>query len=199
MPIVIDEQQIDDVRATLPELPPAKTERFVREYGIAEQDIKRLVLDRARADYFEACLQRTSASAQTVANWINGVLASAINKNDLTIETAPVSVEMLSGLLDCLLEGVISAHSAREIFTRMWEGEGDAVQIIKQQGLRQMDDSAELERIIDQVIEKSPKQVMQYKSGKEKIFGYFVGQVMQITKGKANPQQVNELLKNKLS
>ncbi len=199
LPVVIDEHQIREVRATLPELPAEKSARFAREYGLAAQDIERLVADRALADYFESCVKQTKASSQIVANWMNGALTAMLKKHNLLIESAPISNKMLAQLLDYLHDEVVSNNNAREAFVGMWEKEGTAEQIIDQKGLRQMDDSVELERIIDALIENSPKQVAQYRSGKEKVFGYFVGQVMQVTKQKANPKETNRLLKNKLS
>ncbi len=198
-PLVIDEAFVAQVRSSLPELPDARHRRFVSEHGLSEDAAARLSLDRGVADYFEACNQRTSASAKAVANWVTGALAAALNKDNVAIEDSPVTAEMLAGLLDRVEDDVISGKIAKEVFDAMWAGEGDAGAVIEARGLRQISDVAELEALVRQVIAANPKQVEQYRAGKEKVLGYFVGQVMKATEGKAAPAEVNRILKRELS
>lgn len=199
LPIKVDQPLLDEIMASLPELPWEKRHRFQSEYALSTYDANLLTQNKPAADYFESVLTMTSAQPKQVANWLNDEMAAALNKDHLTIEQCPISAEHLAGLLERVVDETISGKIAKEVFERMWNGEGDADTVIAQQGLKQISDSGELEGIIDEVIANHPQQVEQYQSGKTKVFGFFVGQVMKATQGKANPQQVNELLEKKLN
>ncbi|MGA8260204.1 MAG: Asp-tRNA(Asn)/Glu-tRNA(Gln) amidotransferase GatCAB subunit B, partial [Arenicellales bacterium] len=157
-----------------------------------------LTQSRSAADYFEAAAKTCVGSPRTVANWIAGDLSSLLNENNLDISQSPVSPGMLARLIDRIEDGTISGKIAKDVFRAMWDGEGDADAIIGDKGLKQITDTAEIEKIIDDVLSRSEAQIEQYRSGQEKVFGYFVGQVMKATAGKANPKQVNEMLRKKL-
>ena len=199
LPVVIEKSFIDEVRAALPELPAAKQQRFVDEYSIKSDDADILTVSRALADYYEAATAATSAEAQVVANWVIGDLSGALNRDGIEIDDSYISAENLAGLLDRIADNTISGKIAKEVFEAMWAGEGTADEIIEAKGLKQITDSSAIESIVDEVIAANPSQVAEYQSGKDKLIGYFVGQVMQKTGGKANPGQVNQILKAKLS
>jgi len=198
LPVEIDAAYIEAVRETLPELPDAKQQRFVDEYGIRAGDATILTASRALADYFEEVVAATAGKPQGVANFVIGDLSGALNKGGLAIEESPVSAKALAGLLDRIKDNTISGKIAKEVFEAMWAGEGLADDIIEAKGLKQITDSSAIEAMVDKVIEANPGQVADYKAGKEKLIGYFVGQVMKETGGKANPGQVNQILKQKL-
>jgi aspartyl-tRNA(Asn)/glutamyl-tRNA(Gln) amidotransferase subunit B len=168
------------------------------QYALSREDATQLTVSRELADYFEAAASATRADAKTVANWITGDLSGYLNKENMDIADSPVGAGQLAGLTDRIHDKTISGKIAKEVFEAMWHGEGDADDIIDNKGLKQITDTGAIEKIIDEVLMRSQQQVEQYKSGQAKVFGYFVGQVMQDTKGKANPQQVNEILKRKL-
>jgi len=197
LPVVVDEQYLEEVRATLPELPVEKQRRFETEFSLSAYDAGVLTASRFMADYFEQVVGLTQQPKMS-ANWIMGDLLGALNKNDLTIEQCPVSADRLGGMINRIADNTISGKIAKEVFDAMWQGEGDADAIIESKGLKQITDSGAIEKIIDEIIANNPQQVAQYQSGKDKVFGFFVGQVMKQSKGKANPQQVNTLLKDKL-
>ena len=197
LPVELEDAFIEEVRGELPELPDAKAERFASEYGLKTADVEVLVVNRALADYFEEVAQ-ASGSAKLAANWVIGELSGALNKAGIGIEDSPVAAEQLAGLLARIEDNTISGKIAKEVFEAIWGGEGDADAIIEARGLKQISDSGELEAIVDQVIENCPEQVQQYREGKTKVIGFLVGQVMQATQGKANPGQVNEILRGKL-
>jgi aspartyl-tRNA(Asn)/glutamyl-tRNA(Gln) amidotransferase subunit B len=199
LPVVIEQSFIDEVRAALPELPAAKQQRFVSEYGIKSDDADILTVSRALADYYETAVAGTSAKAQLVANWVIGDLSGALNRDGIEIDDSNISAENLAGLLDRIADNTISGKIAKEVFEAMWAGEGTADEIIEAKGLKQITDSSAIEAIVDEVIAANPSQVAEYQSGKDKLIGFFVGQVMQKTGGKANPGQVNQILKTKLS
>ena len=199
LPVEIDAAYIEAVRETLPELPAAKQQRFIDEHGIREDDAAILTASRALADFFEDVVASTQGQAQGVANFVIGDLAGALNRDGLDIEQSPVSAAALAGLLDRIKDNTISGKIAKEVFDAMWAGEGTADEIIEAKGLRQITDSSAIEAIVDKVIEANPGQVAEYKAGKDKLIGFFVGQVMKETGGKANPGQVNQVLKHKLS
>jgi aspartyl-tRNA(Asn)/glutamyl-tRNA(Gln) amidotransferase subunit B len=199
LPVVIEQSFIDEVRAALPELPAAKQQRFVDEYSIKSDDADILTVSRALADYYEAAAAATSAEAQVVANWVIGDLSGALNRDGIEIDDSQISAEHLAGLLDRIADNTISGKIAKEVFEAMWAGEGTADEIIEAKGLKQITDSSAIEAIVDEVIAANPSQVAEYQSGKDKLIGFFVGQVMQKTGGKANPGQVNQILKSKLS
>jgi aspartyl-tRNA(Asn)/glutamyl-tRNA(Gln) amidotransferase subunit B len=198
LPVEIDAAYIEAVRETLPELPAAKQQRFIDEHGIREDDAAILTASRALADFFEEVVAATQGKAQGVANFIIGDLAGALNRDGLDIEQSPVSTAAVAGLLDRIKDNTISGKIAKEVFEAMWAGEGTADEIIEAKGLRQITDSSAIEAIVDKVIEANPGQVAEYKAGKDKLIGFFVGQVMKETGGKANPGQVNQILKQKL-
>ena len=199
LPLALDDEWIESVRDTLPELPHEKRDRYQQAFGLSEYDASVLVANKALAHYFESALDNTQAPAKLVTNWVMGDLSGALNKASLDISESPVSAEQLAGLLDRIHDDTISSKIAKTVFEAMWNGEGDANAIIAAKGLQQVTDTGAIETIIDDVMAANPTQLEQYRSGKDKLFGFFVGQVMKQTQGKANPQQVNDLLKKKLS
>jgi aspartyl-tRNA(Asn)/glutamyl-tRNA(Gln) amidotransferase subunit B len=199
LPVEISADYIEAVRATLPELPAAKQERFVTEYDLKPGDASILTASIALADYFEAVVAATEATAQVAANWVLGDLAAALNRDGLDVDAGKISAQQLAGLLDRIADATISGKIAKEVFDAMWSGEGGADDIIQARGLKQITDSSAIESVVDAVIAANPGQVAEYKSGKDKLIGFFVGQVMKETGGKANPGQVNKILKDKLS
>ncbi len=199
LPIELDEAYIEVVRGTLPELPDEKKARFMAELGLAEYEAGVLTASRELADYFEVAAKIAGDDAKRTANWVMGDLLGALNKAGKGIPDSPVSAERLGGMLQRINDNTISGKIAKQVFECMWHGEGDADSVIEEKGLKQMTDSAAIEKIIDEIIANSPAQLAQYRSGKDKLFGFFVGQVMKATQGKANPAQVNALLKQKLA
>ncbi|MCG5536675.1 Asp-tRNA(Asn)/Glu-tRNA(Gln) amidotransferase subunit GatB [Ectothiorhodospira mobilis] len=198
LPLDIDAAFIEAVRATLPELPDEKKQRFMEQYGLSAYDAGVLTASREMADYFEAVAAACQGPAKTAANWVMGEFSAALNKDGLEIADSPVTAEALGGLLRRIYDNTISGKIAKEVFEAMWAGEGDADTVIEAKGLKQITDTGAIEQVIDQVIADNPQQLEQYRAGKDKLFGFFVGQVMKRTGGKANPAQVNELLKGKL-
>lgn len=199
LPVLIDEAYIERVRESLPELPDAKTGRFVAEYGIKVEDAGILTASRPLADYFERTVAATSATPQLSANWVIGELSGALNRDGLDIEESRVAAAGLAELLDRVADSTISGKIAKEVFDAMWSGEGSADAIIEGRGLKQITDSSAIEAVVDEVIAAHPGQVAEFRAGKTKLMGFFVGQVMKATGGKANPAAVNELLRGKLS
>ncbi|ANB02021.1 Asp-tRNA(Asn)/Glu-tRNA(Gln) amidotransferase subunit GatB [Ectothiorhodospira sp. BSL-9] len=199
LPLDIDSTFIEQIRAELPELPDEKKHRFMTHYGLSAYDAATLTTSRDMADYFEAVVEQVDAGqAKMAANWVMGELSGALNRDGREIGNSPVSAQALGGLLARIQDNTISGKIAKEVFEAMWAGEGDADTVIEAKGLKQITDTGAIEQVIDQVIADNPKQLEQYRSGKDKLFGFFVGQVMKQTGGKANPAQVNELLKKKL-
>jgi aspartyl-tRNA(Asn)/glutamyl-tRNA(Gln) amidotransferase subunit B len=199
LPLAVDDSWIEQVRAELPELPTAKRDRFQHELGLSAYDAALLTADRETSAYFESTLSALPQQPKLAANWVIGDLSSRLNKESLGIEHAPISPVALAGLLRRIDDGTISGKMAKEVFDRMWQTGAGADQIIERQGGRQISDAAEIERIVDDIISANAAQVAEYRSGKEKAFNFFVGQAMKATKGKANPAQVNEILKKKLA
>jgi aspartyl-tRNA(Asn)/glutamyl-tRNA(Gln) amidotransferase subunit B len=199
LPVEIDQAYIDAVRDTLPELPDAKQQRFVDDYGLKPDDAGILTATRALANFFETAATTTAAKPQFVANWVIGDLSGALNRDGLDIQQSRIAATDLAGLLDRIDDNTISGKIAKEVFEAMWAGEGTADKIIEARGLRQITDTSAIEEIVDKIIAANPGQVAEYKSGKDKLIGFFVGQVMKATGGKANPGQVNKILKDKLS
>ena len=197
LPVVVDDAFIESVRATLPELPDIKSQRFQREYGLSEYDADVLSADRATADFFEATA-KACGDAKLSANWVMGDLQSVLNKNETSITQSPVSSDALAKLISRIKDNTISSKIAKTVFEAMVNGEGGADDIIAGKGLKQVTDSGAIEGMIDAIIAANPKQVEQYRSGQEKVFTFFVGQVMKESKGKANPAQVNDILLKKL-
>lgn len=198
LPVVIEPEFIANLKKQLPELPAAKTTRFKDDYDLSDYDAENLVISKETAVYFEEAAKNTKAKAKLVANWVLGDLSAALHQYDIDITGSPVSSAMLASLLDRIEDNTISSKIAKEVFQSMWLGEGTVDEIIEAKGLKQITDSGEIEALVEQVVNDNPGQVEQYKSGKDKVFGFFVGQVMKLSKGKANPKQVNDLLKDKL-
>jgi len=199
LPLEIDAAFLDSVRATLPELPDAKAARFTAQYGLSEYDAGVLVASRELADYYEDLVARLGGEAKLAANWVNGDLAAFLNKNNLEITDSRVSSAQLAGLVARIADNTISGKIAKDVFEAMWTSGRDADAIIEEKGLRQITDTGAIERAIDAVMVANPGQLADYRAGKDKLFGFFVGQVMKATQGKANPAQLNELLKKKLA
>ena len=199
LPVEIDEAFIDAVRATLPELPDEKAARFAREFGLSPYDAGVLSASRELGAYFESVVAELGAPhAKLAANWVMGELSSALNRDNVEIGDSRVPPVQLSGLLARIVDRTISGKIAKEVFETMWSEGKTADAIIEASGLRQITDSSAIEGVIDAVMAANPKQLADYRSGKDKLFGFFVGQVMKATEGKANPAQLNELLKSKL-
>lgn len=199
LPVALDLAFIESVRATLPELPRQKMQRFQSQYHLSEADALVLTANRETADYFEAVLEVLPDAPKLAANWVVGALAGALNKDNREITASPVSATDLGGLLARIQDHTISGKIAKQVFDAMWSGEGDADAIIDQRGLKQITDSGAIEAMIDEVIDNNPAQLAQYRAGKEKLLGFFVGQVMKASKGKANPAELNKILKRKLA
>ncbi len=199
LPVEIDDEYVEAVRKTLPELPDAKEHRLIDEYDLKPDDAAILTVNRVLADYFETAAKATSAKPQAVANWVIGDLVGALKRDSLKIEETRIAAGDLAVLVERIADHTISGKIAKEVFEAMWAGEGGADEIIEARGLKQITDTGAIETVIDQVIADNPSQVAEYKAGKDKLIGFFVGQVMKATQGKANPGQVNQLLKQKLS
>jgi aspartyl-tRNA(Asn)/glutamyl-tRNA(Gln) amidotransferase subunit B len=199
LPVEIDEPFIEAVRATLPELPDQKAARFARDFGLSPYDAGVLSASRELGAYFEAVVAGLSASqAKLAANWVMGELSGALNRDSVDIERSRIDPAQLTGLLNRIVDNTISGKIAKEVFEAMWSEGKAADAIIEAKGLRQITDAGAIESVIDAVIAANPKQLADYRSGKGKLFGFFVGQVMKATGGKANPAQLNDLLKAKL-
>jgi aspartyl-tRNA(Asn)/glutamyl-tRNA(Gln) amidotransferase subunit B len=198
LPLELDQAFIEDVRASLPELPDAKRQRFMDEYGLSAYDAGVLTAARELAAFFEETVSTVGGEAKLCANWVMGDVSAFLNKENKDIKDSPVSAALLGGMLGRICDNTISGKIAKDVFEAMWRGEGDADQIIAQKGLKQVTDGSAIEALIDEVIAANPQQLADYRSGKDKLFGFFVGQVMKVSKGKANPAQVNDILKRKL-
>jgi aspartyl-tRNA(Asn)/glutamyl-tRNA(Gln) amidotransferase subunit B len=188
LPLVITDELIASVRSELPELPQQKLQRFIDQYGLSAYDATILVSSRAMADYFETTISVSGNHAKIVANWVNGELAASLNKFDMEISDSPVSAEQLGKLVERIADNTISNKIAKTIFEAMWNKEGDVDQIIDKQGLKQVSDTSAIEALIDKIIAANPQQVTDYRGGKDKLFGFFVGQAMKESGGKINPQ-----------
>lgn len=201
LPILIDEDYIDSVRRTLPELPHQKRDRYRQEHGLSSYDADLLSANPNTADYFDA-VTKIAGDAKLAANWVTGELAGALNKADLGIEHSKVSAQLLGGLLLRIQDNSISGKIAKQVFEAMWQGEGDADRIISAKGLKQVTDSAAIEAMVDEIIANNSAQVAQYRASPEdkqaKLIGFFVGQVMKASKGQVDPKQANSLLQEKL-
>ncbi|HEX4387323.1 MAG TPA: Asp-tRNA(Asn)/Glu-tRNA(Gln) amidotransferase subunit GatB [Steroidobacteraceae bacterium] len=198
LPVELNPAFIDSVRATLPELPDQKAARFAGDYGLSAYDAGVLTASRELADYYEELVRALPREPKLAANWVMGELAAALNKENLEIGSGRLPAARLAGLLARIADQTISGKIAKEVFETMWNGGASADAVIAEKGLRQITDSAAIERVIDEVFAANPGQLAEYRSGKDKLFGFFVGQVMKATGGKANPAQLNELLKRKL-
>jgi aspartyl-tRNA(Asn)/glutamyl-tRNA(Gln) amidotransferase subunit B len=198
LPVVCTPEYVAAVRATLPELPEAKRGRFMKQYGLAAYDAGVLTGDQALADFYEAVVKESGADPKLCANWTTTDLLGALNKLGKDIASSPVPAGALAGLLKRIADDTISGKIAKEVFEAMLAGEGAADAIIDKKGLRQITDSGAIEKAVDEVLAKNPGQLAQYRAGKEALFGFFVGQAMKATAGKANPAELNRLLKEKL-
>ncbi|HMB72595.1 MAG TPA: Asp-tRNA(Asn)/Glu-tRNA(Gln) amidotransferase subunit GatB [Gammaproteobacteria bacterium] len=198
LPVQISAQRIAEVRNGLPELPDAKRDRFCSEYELSAYDADVLTAQRALADYFEAVVAKTSARPKIAANWITSELLGALNREGLDVGASRIDAPALANLLDRITDATISGKIGKEVFDAVWAGEGDVESIIDERGLRQITDTASIEALVDEVLAANPGQVEQYRSGKTQVIGFLVGQVMKASKGKANPQQVNTILRDKL-
>jgi aspartyl-tRNA(Asn)/glutamyl-tRNA(Gln) amidotransferase subunit B len=199
LPLVIDDAMIESVRATLPELPDEKAARFVADHALSAYDAGVLTASRELADYYETVVKGLGGQPKLAANWVMGDLSGALNKDGLEVGQSRVAAPALAQLLARIGDNTISGKIAKEVFEAMWtEGKG-ADEIIDARGLRQITDTSAIEKAIDDVMAGNPQQLADYRSGKDKLFGFFVGQVMKATQGKANPAQLNELLKRKLA
>ena len=198
LPLVLDPDTIEALRATLPELPTEKHARFVSAFSLSNYDADVLTSSRDMADYFEAAVT-AGGEAKQCANWVMGELSAALNKADLDITASPINPAQLGGLLARISDNTISGKIAKQVFDALWAGEGDSADaVIEAKGLKQVTDSGAIEAMVDEILAKNPSQVAEFRGGKEKMMGFFVGQVMQASKGKANPGQVNEILRQKL-
>lgn len=198
LPLIVDEAFIETVRASLPELPDVKKQRFMTQYGLSGYDAGCFTASRPLSDYYEAVVAALGGEPKLCANWVMGDFSAFLNKDGKDIADSPVNSAQLAGLLRRIQDRTISGKIAKDVFEALWVGEGDTDAIIEKRGLRQITDTSAIEKVIDDVIAASPEQFAQYRAGKDKLFGFFVGQVMKLSKGKANPQQVNELLIEKL-
>ncbi len=197
-PLEFDESFVEAVKQTLPELPDAKRDRFMSQYGLNAYDAGVLTTAREMADYYEEVVSASGADPKLVANWVTGELSGYLNKDNREIADSAVSSTALAGMIKRIADSTISGKIAKEVLDAMWNGEGDADAVIEKRGLKQITDLSAIEKIVDKVLAANPVQVGQHASGEQKVFGYFVGQVMKATSGKANPKQVNEILEKKL-
>ncbi len=198
LPVQVSAESLEKIRASLPELPDAKSERYQTEFGLSAYDASVLTGSRDTAAYFDALVALVPADPKLCANWVMGGLAAQLNRAELDITESPVVPEQMAGLMQRIIDNTLSNKLAKEVFEAMFAGEGDADAIIEARGLKQITDSSAIEAMVDEIIAANPGQVEAYRGGKDKLFGFFVGQVMKAAKGKANPQQVNEILKAKL-
>jgi aspartyl-tRNA(Asn)/glutamyl-tRNA(Gln) amidotransferase subunit B len=199
LPLVIDDALIEEVGRSLPELPDEKAARFSRDFGLSAYDAGVLTASRELASYFETVVEKLGGQPKLAANWVMGELAGALNRDNLEVDASRVPAGVLAGLLTRIGDGTISGKLAKEVFEAMWSEGRSADEIIDARGLRQITDTGAIERTIDSVMAANPTQLAEYRAGKDKLFGFFVGQVMKAMQGKANPAQLNELLKRKLA
>jgi len=199
LPLEIESAFIEQVRKSLPELPDEKKQRFINEHGLSAYEAGVLTASREVAGYYEAVVRAGGGEAKLCSNWVMGELLGALNKDNLDITASPISPEQLGGMLRRITDNTISGKIAKQVFEAMWNKEGDADAIIEKKGLKQVTDTSAIEKVIEAVMAQFPEQLAQYRSGQEKLFAFFVGQVMKASQGKANPAQVNDLLKEKLN
>lgn len=197
VPFTVSDEYIENIRKSLPELPDARKERYMKEFGLSSEDAVFMTNDKATADYFEAAVD-AGANPKACVNWLMGEFASQLSTDGIEIAKAPVSAENLAALLKLISKGTISGKIAKKVFATMWKEGGNPEEIVKAQGLVQISDTAELSKLVDEVVGKNPKAVEDFKAGKKKAVGALVGQIMKATKGKANPRVINELLNKKL-
>jgi aspartyl-tRNA(Asn)/glutamyl-tRNA(Gln) amidotransferase subunit B len=199
LPLAVSREWIERVRSTLPELPGALRERLVREHGLTDYDASVLTGSKALAGYYEA-VAAAVADRKAAANWVMGELSAALNSAGVGVEDAPLSAAQLAGLINRVLDGTISQKTAKDVFAALWNREADSADaLIQARGLMQISDAGAIEKIIDEVIAAHPGPVAEFRAGKDKAFNSLVGQAMKATRGKANPQQLNDLLRRKLA
>ena len=197
LPLILEDDWIKKIRSSIPELPDQKKERFIREYSLSEYDSSVIVSDKPTSDYYEKVVK--DRNPKLVTTWVTSELFSVLNKKNLSIDESPISPNHLGELIDNIDSGKISSRQAKDIFEEMCETGESANNIINEKGLSQISDEGELEKLVDNVISSNPENVEKYKNGKDKLFGFFVGEAMKLSKGKANPKVLNELLKSKLN
>jgi len=197
LPIKLEKDFIDEVISTMPEMPEQKRERFISEYNLSNYDADLLALDKDLANFFEE-VSKVSGSPKLSANWIMGDLSAQLNNENLNIQDSKISSEKLGELIIRINDGTISGKIAKDVFEKIWISGGEVDETIQKEGLEQVTNLDEIESMIDEVIRSNPQQLSQYKAGKDRLFGFFVGQVMKASEGKANPKQVNDILKEKL-
>ncbi len=197
LPLVLEQSYIDQMRSALPELPSVRADRFVKSLGLPEYDAQTLTQEKEIADYFEVAAQ-ASGNPKASANWIMTDLMRELNDSKTEIGNSPVSAQSLAEMIQLIDKGTISGKIAKTVFAEMWTTQKDPASIVKEKGLTQITDTSAIEKMIDAIMTANPAQVAEYRSGKEKVFGYFVGQTMKASKGQASPEVVNELLKKKL-
>lgn len=197
-PLVIDDAFIESVASTMPELPTKRRSRFVADFELPVADAQALCADRQTADYFEAVLDGRGFAPRLAANWILGELFARMNKESVELDAVPVSADQLGQLIERVSDGTLSGKLGKQVFDALWSGEGQVDEIIDARGLKQISDSGLIETMVDEVIAANPSQLAEYRAGKEKLLSFFVGAVMKATKGKANPAQLNQLLREKL-
>ena len=197
LPLELKDDFIEKIKSEIPELPDEKKKRFIDKFNLSSYEANILVSDKETSEYFEKVIKNSDVKLST--NWITGELFALLNEKDLGITQSPISADNLSKLMNLIKDGTISGKIAKSVFELMADGNKDPISIVKSKGLKQQSDPKELEKLIDKVINDSPDKVKEYKSGKEKLFGFFVGQVMKVSGGKANPQLVNDILKKKLN
>ena len=198
LPVVIDDELLKEIKDRLPELPTEKKARFIDKFGLSEYDAENLTSQKAMADYYEIIINK-GADVKLSANWVMGELSASLNKNQIDIQDSPISASELFNLISRITDNTISGKIAKDVFRLMWDEKRSVDEIIKDQGLEQMTDVGALESVIDEIIAKNLNQVEQFKNGNTKLLGFFVGQVMKATQGKANPKQVNQILNDRLS
>ncbi|MDO8812767.1 MAG: Asp-tRNA(Asn)/Glu-tRNA(Gln) amidotransferase subunit GatB [Gallionella sp.] len=198
LPLDISNDWIEQVRATLPELPQTKQTRYVNKFGLSAYDASILTASREMADFFETALATVPKEAKLCANWIMGEVSAQLNRDGLDMTQCPISAQQLGGILQRIVDNTLSNSGAKEVFRTMWSEGGDADAIIIAKGLKQVSDSGAIETLVDEIIAGNADKVAEYRSGKDKLFGFFVGLAMKASKGKANPAQLNDILKRKL-
>jgi len=198
LPVEISDELMAQIKQELPELPQEKKARFITEFGLNEYDADVLTSQKPMADYFEKMIVNNTDHVKLCANWIMGELSASLNKHQLELLDAPIAADDLSLLVSRIGDDTISGKIAKDVFKAMWDGEGSADEIIEAKGLKQMSDTSAIEAIVDEIIANNAPQVEQFKSGNEKILGFFVGQAMKATQGKVNPKLLNEMLRTKL-
>ena len=199
LPLEISPEWIEQMRATLPELPQAKQARYVNELGLSAYDASILTSSREMADFFETVLAAVPKDAKLCANWIMGELNAQLNRDALDMAQCPISAQQLGSMLARIVDGTLSNSGAKEVFRTMWAEGGEVDAIIEAKGLKQVSDAGAIEKIVDEVMAANADKVAEYRSGKDKLFGFFVGQAMKASKGQANPAQLNDILKQKLA